>query len=163
MSIPDSERTSDAPSLERYAVNEASIVFDVLEGEVVLVNLDSGSYYILEGTASAIWQMLIARHRVSEIVGTLSRHYTGDVATMESAVGDFVGQLVQEALLVAAPVDAQAAAFDESQLGGGSQPFSAPVMYRYTDMQALIQMDPIREYDETGWPRRPTPPPPRTA
>ena len=27
-------------------------------------------------------------------------------------------------------------------------------MYKYTDMANLIQMDPIREYDETGWPRR---------
>ena len=36
-------------------------------------------------------------------------------------------------------------------------------MFRYTDMQALIQMDPIREYDETGWPARrpPQPPTPR--
>jgi hypothetical protein len=146
----------------RYAVNDTSIVFDVLEGEVVLVNLDSGSYYILEGTASAIWQMVAAGWSVAEIAGALSRHYTGGPAAIESSVSDFVGQLEQEAAVVPAPAGHQAAStFDESQIGGDSQPFAAPVMYRYTDMQALIQMDPIREYDETGWPRHPLPPPRR--
>jgi hypothetical protein len=146
----------------RYAVNDTSIVFDFLEGEVVLVNLDSGSYYILEGTASVIWQMVGAGWSLAEIAAALSRRYAGEVAAIESSVADFVAQLEQEAAIVPAPAGHQAAStFDEAQIEGEPQPFAAPVMYRYTDMQALIQMDPIREYDETGWPRRPLPPPRR--
>jgi hypothetical protein len=154
---------TQSPSDRRYAVNDTSIVFDVLEGEVVLVNLDSGSYYILEGTASAIWQMVAAGWSLAEVAASLSRHYTGETETIASSVADFVAQLEQEAAVVPAPVGHQAAStFDEGQIGGEPQAFVAPVMYRYTDMQALIQMDPIREYDETGWPRRPLPPPRRT-
>jgi hypothetical protein len=144
----------------RYAINEASIVSDVLDGEVVLVNLDTGAYYILESTASVIWQMLAANHSPSEIADTLTRHYTGDAATIASSVADFVAQLLQEALLVpAVPEVSEGAPITPAGLADDGRAFAAPAMYRYTDMQALIQMDPIREYDETGWPRRPTRPP----
>jgi SAM-dependent methyltransferase len=162
------KKTADAaastPHDGHYAVNDASIVFDVLEGEVVVVNLDNGSYYILQGTASTIWQMLAAGRSVPEIGGLLSRHYANDSALVDASIADFVTQLTQEALLVPASAAAHAAtAGDERLLSHDGKPFDAPVMFRYTDMQALIQMDPIREYDETGWPRRHTPPPPRPA
>jgi hypothetical protein len=136
----------------------------VLDGEVVVVNLDNGSYYILQGTASAIWQMLAAGRSVAEIAGLLSRHDGSDAAAVESAVADFVGQLTREALLVAATGGQQPVpGIDDRQWDTRGAPFSPPVMYRYTDMQALIQMDPIREYDETGWPRQRTPVPPDKA
>lgn len=37
---------------------------------------------------------------------------------------------------------------------GAVGPIEPPVMFRYTDMQFLIQMDPIRDHDESGWPVR---------
>jgi SAM-dependent methyltransferase len=158
---PPHSRSADG----RYAIDDKSIVFDVLDGEVVVVNLDNGSYYILEGAGSVVWQMLAAGRRVPEITEALLRHYEGERTAVERSVADFVAQMEQESLLVAAPPTASAPAFrfDEGQLAGPGTPFPAPVMYRYTDMQTLIQMDPIREYDETGWPRRRTSPPPTTA
>ena len=143
----------------RHGVNEASIVYDVLEGEVVVVNLDSGSYYIMQGTASPIWQQLAAGRRVDEIVDGLATAYP-DVprGDLQAAVEDFLAQVMAESLLV--PASAHAAARPVPDMGPSAtapQVFTAPVMYRYTDMQALIQMDPIREFDESGWPRRPAP------
>lgn len=157
---------SDARSGDgRYAVDETSIAFDVLDGEVVVVDLDSGAYYILEGTGSLVWQMLAAGFRVPEIADAMLRHYDGERVAVERSVADFVSQLATEGLVVPASSAASPRAFrfDEGQLAGPPRPFSGPVMYRYTDMQSLIQMDPIREYDETGWPRRPASPPPTTA
>lgn len=143
------------PSEGRYTVNEASVVADVLEGEVVVVNLDNGSYYILQGTASVIWQLLAAGRTVPEIVEMLSRRHSEDAARIAAEVPEFIGQLTSEALLVPATADGRmASTFDDSQLPAHGTPFDAPVMFRYSDMQALIQMDPIREYDETGWPVR---------
>lgn len=145
----------------QYAVNDGSIVFDVLEGQVVVVNLDSGAYYILESTAATLWQLLAAGQRVPDIVQTLSHHHGAAAAVVDQAVDEFVAQLTAEAMLVPATgAEPPAPAFDARQLGEAGGPFTAPVMFRYTDMQALIQMDPIREYDETGWPKRHTPPPP---
>jgi hypothetical protein len=135
-------------------------VADVLEGEVVVVHLDTGAYYILQGTASGVWQMLAAGRPVPAIVSQLAERFPDDAA-MASSVADFVAQLTGEGLLVPA-----SSADDTPPLPGDDQwiadiaSFTTPVMFRYTDMQALIQMDPIREYDETGWPARRPPQPP---
>jgi hypothetical protein len=32
------------------------------------------------------------------------------------------------------------------------QPYTPPVLERYSDMQALLVLDPIHEVDEQGWP-----------
>lgn len=137
----------------RYCVNEASVVADVLEGEVVIVNLDNGSYYILQGTASGVWQMLSAGRSVPDIIVTLCRYHADAAQLITSSVNEFIAQLIDEALLLPASGGDQAVtSVDEATLARAGHPFEAPVMFRYTDMQALIQMDPIREYDETGWP-----------
>lgn len=159
----DARPSSQAPG-GRHVINEKSIVFDVLDGEVVIVNLDSGAYYILEGTASTIWQLIAAGTPEPHIVDALMRLHAGERPVAESSTAAFLAQLIEESLLVpadAAP-DPVARPFDENLAVEKGRPFVPPVMYRYTDMQALIQMDPIREYDETGWPRRRPVPPPRT-
>jgi SAM-dependent methyltransferase len=156
----DADAVPATPVEGRYAVNDASVVADVLEGEVVVVHLDTGAYYILQGTASGVWQMLAAGRPVPAIVSQLAERFPDDAA-MASSVADFVAQLTGEGLLVPA-----SSADDTPPLPGDDQwiadiaSFTTPVMFRYTDMQALIQMDPIREYDETGWPARRPPQPP---
>ncbi len=153
----DATAAPPVPVEGRYAVNDASVVADVLEGEVVVVHLDTGAYYILQGTASGIWQMLAAGRPVPEIVGRIAQRYPQEAASIASSVADFVAQLTGEALLVPASSADPAPPIDEGAWVAEAASFAPPVMFRYTDMQALIQMDPIREYDETGWPARRAP------
>jgi hypothetical protein len=140
---------------ERYGFSEDKIVHEVLDGEVVLVNLDNGYYYILQGTGSVIWQTLTGGATVVETVEALLSQYTGARAEVEQAVKDFVNDLKQESLLHAAEGRAARNNAPTSAEPSGT-PFTVPVMFRYTDMANLIQMDPIREYDETGWPSKRT-------
>jgi hypothetical protein len=144
----------------RFTIDPTRIVHEALEDEVVVVNLDSGSYYMLEGTAPAIWGLLAGGASVDETIRALARHHPADTEAIASAVREFVDQLTEEGLLTIEEPGAGAA-----RLAGGEPPsldapsaFVPPVMYRYTDMATLIQMDPIRDFDETGWPRRRTPP-----
>jgi hypothetical protein len=140
---------------ERYIFNENQIVHEVLDGEVVLVNLDSGYYYILQGTGSVIWQALAGGATVAETVSVLLRRHTGDAAEVGQAVRAFLNDLVQEALLQpagSAPSGDRSAPPPDEPLA--ATPFTPPLIFRYTDMANLVQMDPIREYDETGWPSR---------
>jgi hypothetical protein len=137
---------------QRYTFNEDQIVHEVLDDEVVLVNLDNGHYYMLQGTGALIWQAVSAGATVSETAAALQRRYTGSPAEIAAAVRGFVDHLAQEALLQSAlEGSGSPPAFEAA---AAPAPFTPPVMFRYTDMANLIQMDPIREYDETGWPRR---------
>ena len=141
----------------RYQVDGEKIVHEVLDQEAMVVNLDNGYYYALEGTAVDIWQALAGGASAPEAAAVLRRRYTGDQAEIEAAVRSFAAELVTETLLT--PVQAAEAADiphpePGSSAAGPDRAFSLPVMYKYTDMANLIQMDPIREFDETGWPKR---------
>ena len=138
----------------RYTTNEDQIVAEALEHEVMVVNLDNGYYYVMEGTGADLWPWLTAGASVPEAAAALARQYSGERAEIEAAVRAFVAQLAGEALLTPAAADAAPAALEAAIVPDPRPPFTLPTMYKYTDMANLIQMDPIREFDESGWPRR---------
>jgi hypothetical protein len=138
-----------------YRVDENKIVHEVLDQEAMLVNLDNGYYYALEGCAVDIWQTLAAGASVPETAQRLLQRYLVPPADAEEAVRKFVDELVAEELLVPAESDALTpGAMPAEPPDAAALPFNQPVMYKYTDMANLIQMDPIREFDESGWPKR---------
>ncbi|HUR77862.1 MAG TPA: PqqD family peptide modification chaperone [Acidimicrobiales bacterium] len=134
----------------RLRVNEEAVVHDVLDGQVVVVHLDSGSYYILENSAGRIWRLLTRGHTAAEVAAVLAA--PNDLASVEAQVVTFADELLAEDLLTPAPADAASPSQDDDDFRGFN--FEPPTMFKYDDMQALVQMDPIREYDETGWPAR---------
>ena len=140
----------------RYRIDEDKIVHEVLDQEAMVVNLDNGHYYALEGTAVDIWQAMASGASAPEAVDGLLNRYSGQRAEVEGVVRQFVAELVTETLLTPLADDAppEPAAAAAPAPAAPTQAFSPPVMYKYTDMANLIQMDPIREFDETGWPKR---------
>jgi len=140
----------------RFVVDENRVVYEVLEREVVVVNLDTGYYYILDDTAAAIWGRLVDGATPTEVVHALSVQYRVDGETIRDAVRTFVDQLAEERLLTASDREApRQAEGDAAQMLDLGPSFAPPILHRYTDMAKLIQMDPIHDFDETGWPRRP--------
>ncbi|NLG50447.1 MAG: lasso peptide biosynthesis PqqD family chaperone [Chloroflexi bacterium] len=57
-----------------------------LDGESVILNLDSGTYYGLNESGAAIWQLLQEPRRVSEIRDTLLAEYDVDAERCEQEV-----------------------------------------------------------------------------
>lgn len=146
----------ESPTVEasaRLRVNDESVVADILDGEVVVVNLESGAYYVLQGSAATIWQLFAGAMTTDEVVAALLGADGGDddAEMIGSWVDDFRQQLLDEHLVVPAAGDTVVSG-DLAVVP--PTPIDPPVMFRYTDMQFLIQMDPIREYDESGWPVR---------
>jgi hypothetical protein len=139
---------------ERFTFDQTKIVYEILNNEVVLVNLDNGHYYMMQGSAALIWRLLSAGLTIAESVERLNALYPADPVQIQRAVSDFVLELRSEELLI--PAVAATPTTDDLALDApaSGQPFELPAMYKYTDMANLIQMDPIREFDETGWPKR---------
>ena len=139
----------------RFKINTPPVIHQTLEGEVIVVNLDTGTYYSLDGVAAAIWGELERGASVEETVERAVGRYGAPGPLVEPAVTRFVEELVREELIVTAngaggpgPAPATPAA------AGGSPPthFAEPVLHKYTDMQELLLLDPIHEVDEQGWP-----------
>src|ERR1044071_587770 len=67
---------------------------------LVLLNLESGTYYALEEVGSRVWQLCDGTRRVSEIVSALCEEYDAPSEIVETDVMELIGDLINEKLLV---------------------------------------------------------------
>lgn len=129
--------------MPRYRINSPKVIHQIFETEVVVVNLETGSYYSVEGSGIDIWRMLEAQHEESEIASAFEN------GAAESA-RKFLHELRDEQLIVA---DENAKAAGE--ISERNHPLGEPRLRKFTDMRDLLLLDPIHELDEAGWPQRP--------
>ena len=141
----------------RYTVNKPNVIHETIDGEAIIINLMSGRYYSLLGTAVPIWNLVEHRVAVAQIIQWMTDSYEAANVDMHRVVVEFLDQLVEEDLIRAAvgPEPAsndspEAAVTLDSQAGVPS--FEVPVLHTFTDMQDLLLLDPIHEVDESGWP-----------
>jgi len=127
------------------------IVHETVDGEVIAIDLASGSYYSLAGSGPAVWELLGGGASEAEIGAALASRFEADGETIAAAVSVLLGQLQESNLVVSDEQPGEAA-----PVAGGSGekiPFEAPRLERYTDMKDYFLLDPIHEVDTAGWPR----------
>lgn len=139
---------------QRHNVDPNRVVAESLDDEVMVVNLDTGYYYVIDGTGAVLWEWFAAGATHDETVAELGRRYAGDRADMAVAATDFLAQLVGEELLQPSLADDPVDLPDRRPPSDPRPAFTPPSMLRHTDMANLIQMDPIRDFDESRWPSR---------
>jgi hypothetical protein len=137
-----------------YRVNRPDVVMESFEGELVLVQMKSGNYYSLQGSAPLIWDLIDHGRSVEDTGDYLVARHQGDEAEVRRSVHDLVEELVAESLIVPATSGAPTASVETPGTVQPDRPFVPPVLERYTDMQELLLLDPIHDVDQTGWPRR---------
>jgi hypothetical protein len=136
----------------RFRVNEPDVVFEEFDEEIVLVNLDTGNYYSLSGTAPSIWIDLADGFSLDEVTNRIQFRHSGEPKVIGAAVAVFVDRLVSEQMLVE-DADRQARPRAVSvEAPGNRTPFQVPVIESYADMQDLLMLDPIHDVDTAGWP-----------
>jgi hypothetical protein len=131
-----------------YKLAGVNIVFEVFDGEIVAVHLDSGKYYSLKDSASYVWNAMMANQSNQAIAQRLSSHYLLDEKLTLSQIDDFIHQLVQEGLLVANDETPESASLLEHPQGL----YIAPTFEVFNDMQEILLLDPVHDVDDSGWP-----------
>jgi hypothetical protein len=142
---------------DRFIINEQNIVHENIDGETVILNLDTGNYYSVVDVGADIWEYIVKGAPAGEILSLILANYDCSRGDEESAVHSFLGELQQEGLIVALN--------DQVTAGSAVQEvkielipreikasFKAPALNKYTDMQDLLLLDPIHEVDAAGWP-----------
>jgi Coenzyme PQQ synthesis protein D (PqqD) len=135
-----------------FGINRPQVICQTIEGEVVVINLKSGTYYSLTGAAAAIWDALEHGAAASQITNTLAAHFTDCDAGLESVVTGFLNELRGESLIVPAENAGPVANGTLQGVPVKREKFVRPAMKKFTDMQELLLLDPIHEVDATGWP-----------
>jgi hypothetical protein len=147
---------------QRFRVNTPTVTHETIDGEAVIINLDSGNYYSLVEAGSFIWGLIEKGASASEVQNVLLQTYQGDAADVDRGVQELLAQLQQEDLIV--PVDGTATEGPDQvtpSTNGHEKPaFNPPMLHKYSDMQELLLLDPIHDVDDAGWPK-PNPDPPK--
>ena len=129
------------------------VMHETIDDEVVVVNLDSGTYYSFAGTGMRIWDCLEGGPTVEGLVRRVQSSFSGDREAMAAAVRAFVEQLRAEDLVSAVPGEAPPED-GEAAAPAGAPAFVVPTLEKYNEMEALLLADPIHEVDEAaGWPK----------
>ena len=117
------------------SINDAHVVHERIDDEVIVVNMDTGTYYGLREVGAEIWALLGRNTSTDAIVDALVRRYSGARDAVAAAVQRFLAELAAEALVVLAPASAGLAAEGVSLTG---LPFEFPSFEKFTDLRHLI-------------------------
>ena len=128
-------------SLEtRLRPNDEEVIGKVLDGEAILINLATGSYYAMPGVGALIWQAIEERCSLHEIAQRVSASYQVSVDEAGTDVLALAQRLLDEgvaALAADAPAPGTALA-----VPGTRAPYEAPQLTAYSDMRNLLALDP---------------------
>jgi hypothetical protein len=136
---------------QAFRINEPKVVSETLDGEAILIDLETGNYYSMNASGSMVWDLLLLGQPVHAIVESASQRYGADTATAGPLIDAFVDQLLASGLIVANGI---AAAEPPAAWTGLPEAFVAPAMERYDDMQEMLLADPIHDVAQAGWPNR---------
>jgi len=86
-------------NLQDKVAPNTEVVVTELDGEAVLLHLNTKMYYSLNPTGLCIWNMLADDTTLSEIGGRLQNRYELDTKNAEQSVLNLVNQLHSEQLV----------------------------------------------------------------
>jgi hypothetical protein len=132
-----------------YAVDPRRVVHETIDGETILIALETGVYYSLSGSGPEIWDLVVTGSPEDAVVAEMQRRHEHDSALVGEATRELIGELVREQLVVETTPNGNGHIAPTAPTQGA---FSPPVLKKYTDMEFFLQLDPIHEVDAAGWP-----------
>lgn len=137
-------------SLDRhYKFKNPPCIFEVLDDEVVVINMERGHYYNLRGAGKLIFVSLMSGLKPKALCE--ANHWNEGTLTL---VRDLIESLTREEIFEGSnpiPQDPEASAI--IPIKNAAEEIH---LYVYTDMEEILGLDPIHEIDSTkGWPSKP--------
>ncbi|HUQ14232.1 MAG TPA: PqqD family protein [Novosphingobium sp.] len=84
----------------RLAKDAARFVETRIDDEAVVMNLDSGDFFSLQGTARAVWELLDGTRDRDGVVADLAERYGAPREAIAADVDAFLAELGESGLLV---------------------------------------------------------------
>ena len=136
-----------------YMINKHFVVYEQIDAELTVINLQKGYYFIGKDSAIDIFLSLENAQTISDIVGQIMTVYS----VQETVVREEVASLVDSWLkndLISEVDDASLKLISEPRPMAELKPWTQPIFIAFDDIRDLLLLDPIHEtdLDEQGWP-----------
>ena len=135
-----------------YRINAPNVNSECIDGEVIIVNLESGSYYSCVNLGAYLWSRVVAGDTTEAIVRDLVAAFARDQAEIEATVAEYVSQLEKEQLIVSMASDEAPGLSIKVAL---PVQFGIPELHSYSDMKDMLLLDPVHDVADGGWPAKP--------
>ena len=135
-----------------WRIATPAVLSETVDGEAIIVNLDTGAYYSLTGVGAEIWDLLQEGASLETLLSWINEHYAGEPQQLAAGVTALIEELLAEQLLAPGAAPAAPADSPASPAPAGRLPFVRPTLEKFTDMAELLLLDPIHEVDAEGWP-----------
>lgn len=90
-------------SIKDNFTTSKSIVSSSIDGEIVLMSIESGFYFIIDPIGSRIWELLSEKsYSLEGLVQTLMEEYEVDEATCRADVQAFIDEMSEKKLILSA-------------------------------------------------------------
>jgi hypothetical protein len=124
---------------DHFELNRSEVAVKIIDGEAVAIDVLTGKYHGMSGTACGILHLIGLGIDLAQIADALESRYPGEKGHIREDILRFAGQLLEQRLVLrgrgpVATLDAQPA-FDGAT-------YEVPVLETYDDMAELLALDP---------------------
>jgi hypothetical protein len=134
-----------------FRVSGPRVIYENIDGELILVHMEKGTYFNTDEVGAFIWTMVEGRATATEIVHAVEARYDDVGENIPGAVRRFLARLVDEDLAIEdRDTDAPRAAAPPAP--ARRQAFVVPALQAFRDMQDMLSLDPIHDVEAAGWP-----------
>lgn len=141
-----------------FECNAPDVVFENFGDEAVVLNLQSGNYYSLDGVGMLYWEYLIQGVPHGQIAAHISRCYaaTSDQNAIAEDLDGLLAGLQAEGLVRSATTSrALSEATCTTEMPAH---YASPELSTFHDVADMLLLDPVHDVSEVGWPHpAPTP------
>lgn len=125
-----------------FCINSTNVAAKVIDGEAILINLDTGAYYSMDNVGSRIWSLIESQRSVDDIVGSVAAEYEVSRETVHADVQRVIAELIAEDLIIELDDASAKGQGGDEATGPTGQDYQAPMLNAYHDMSALLALDP---------------------
>lgn len=126
---------------ERLKPKSDQVAAKVMDGEAVIIDLNTGVYYSMDEAGGLIWTLIEAAQSMGDIVNAVTAAYDVAPAQARSDLEQLVGKMMDENLVQAARAETPAGSIDPAD-PGEKKPYKTPTLEIFRDMEELLALDP---------------------
>jgi hypothetical protein len=135
---------------DRFRMASPQVVADLVDGELVAVNLETGTYFAMYSASAQVWGTLAAGCAISQILEVLDECQATSIIRPSDLLL-FTENLLDHGLIEYTN-DAGDEAVDALTSLRGHSEWVPLRVHVHADLQDILLLDPVHDTNASGWP-----------